>query len=71
MKSNERLRLFSQRVPKYRKDPVLFAKEVLKFTPESYQRDLLMDLAGNPKVSIKSGHGVGKTASEAVAALWF
>lgn len=71
MKSNERLQLFSQRVPKYRKDPVLFAKEVLKFTPESYQRDLLMDLAGNPKVSIKSGHGVGKTASEAVAALWF
>jgi len=30
-----------------------------------------MDLAGNPKVAIKSGQGVGKTSVEAVALLWF
>ena len=30
-----------------------------------------MDLAGNPKVAIKSGQGVGKTGMEAVALLWF
>lgn len=30
-----------------------------------------MDLAENPKVTIKSGQGVGKTGLEAVALLWF
>jgi len=71
MKNNERLSLFKKKIPQYRKNPILFAKEVLQFEPETYQEALLMDLANFPKVSIKSGHGIGKTASEAVAALWF
>lgn len=71
MKNDSRKNLFRKRLPKYRKDPILFAKEVLKFTPEPYQKEMLMDLADFPKVSVKSGQGIGKTASEAVAALWF
>lgn len=71
MKNNNRLALFQRKVPLYRKNPVLFAQEVLLFTPEYYQESLLMDLATSPKVSVKSGHGIGKTASEAVATLWF
>lgn len=70
-KRNERLRFFKQRIPLYKKDPVLFAREVLKFEPEPYQEDLLLDLAEYPKVSIKSGQGIGKTAAESVALLWF
>ena len=62
---------FRQRIPYYRKDPALFAVEVLKFEPDGWQREALMDLAGNPKVSIKSGQGVGKTGLEAAALLWF
>lgn len=62
---------FRKRIPLYRNDPVLFANEVLLFKPDDWQKDALMDLAKNPKVSIKSGQGVGKTGIEAVAFLWF
>ena len=66
-----RRRFFSERIPKYQKDPVLFAKEVLQFEPDDWQKEALLDLAENPKVAIKSGQGVGKTGIEAVALLWF
>lgn len=66
-----RRRFFQKKIPEYRKNPVLFAQEVLKFDPDEWQRDALMDLAANPKVAIKSGQGVGKTGMEAVALLWF
>ena len=46
---------------------MLFAREVLLFEPDEWQRKALMDLAENPKVAIKSGQGVGKTGMEAVA----
>lgn len=66
-----RKRFFQERIPLYQKDPVLFAREVLLFEPDEWQRAALMDLAENPKVAIKSGQGVGKTGMEAVALLWF
>ena len=55
----------------YTENPVFYAKEVLQFEPDEWQKDALMDLAGNSKVAIKSGQGVGKTSVEAVALLWF
>lgn len=67
----KRRKFFRERTPLYRKDPVLFAREVLKFEPDTWQRAALMDLAKNPKVSIKSGQGVGKTSVESVALIWF
>lgn len=66
-----RREFFKNRIPRYRKDPVLFAREVLRFEPDDWQKDALMDLAENPRVAIKSGQGVGKTGMEAVALLWF
>ena len=66
-----RKRFFQERIPEYRKNPDLFAREVLLFEPDEWQREALMDLAENPKVAIKSGQGVGKTGMEAVALLWF
>ncbi len=66
-----RKQFFRKRIPVYRKSPVIFAREVLSFEPDEWQRDALMDLAGNPKVAVKSGQGVGKTSMEAVALLWF
>lgn len=66
-----RRRFFQKKIPIYRKNPVLFAKEVLLFEPDEWQKQALMDLAENPKVAIKSGQGVGKTGLEAVALLWF
>lgn len=70
-KNIQRRRFFSERIPKYRKNPVFFANEVLRFEPDEWQQEALMDLAKNPKVAIKSGQGVGKTSIEAVALLWF
>lgn len=70
-KRTARRMFFSQRIPVYRKDPVLYAKEVLSFEPDRWQEEVLADLAGNPRVAVKSGQGVGKTSVEAVALLWF
>ena len=50
-----RRRFFAERIALYRKDPVLFANEVLRFKPDNWQQEALMDLAENPKVAIKSG----------------
>lgn len=66
-----RKQFFRKKVPIYRENPVVFAREVLLFEPDDWQREALMDLAENPKVAIKSGQGVGKTSMEAVALLWF
>ena len=74
MSSHKRLlrrQFFRKRLPVYRKDPVIFSREVLQFSPDKWQKDVLLDLSENPKVSVKSGQGVGKTSVEAVALLWF
>ncbi len=62
---------FQKRIPEYRKIPFLYAEEVLLFEPDGWQGEALMDLAKHPKVAVKSGQGVGKTGTEAVALLWF
>lgn len=61
----------TERIKLYRKNPVLFAKEVVCFVPDEWQSGVLMDVAKVPKVSVRSGQGVGKTSIEAVIALWF
>lgn len=66
-----RRRFFGERIPIYRREPVVFSREVLRFEPDEWQQEALEDLAENPKVAIKSGQGVGKTALEASAFLWF
>lgn len=66
-----RKRFFQKKILVYRKNPVAFAREVLLFEPDEWQKAALADLAESPKVSIKSGQGVGKTGLEAVALLWF
>lgn len=67
----KRRKFFAQRLPLYQKNPVLFAEEVCSFHPDEWQRNVLMDIAGYTKVSVRSGHGVGKTGVEAVVLLWF
>lgn len=66
-----RREVFTRRIPKYRRNPILFAKEVLNFTPDEWQRPVLNDLAEFPRVTVRSGQGVGKTGLEAVSVLWF
>jgi len=57
---------------KARFDPNLFVTELLGETPEDWQATAWEAIAnGHKRVSIRSGHGVGKTFFLARTALWF
>ncbi len=58
-------------IPLWQNDPVLFMREVLSFEPDDWQIEVAYDLRDYPKVSVKSGQGVGKTSMEATLLLWF
>ena len=58
-------------IPIWQEDPVMYMREVLQFEPDDWQAQAALDLAQHPKVSIKSGQGVGKTGLEAACFLWF
>lgn len=51
--------------------PALFAKEVLGAIPEEWQEEASEKLVKRRKLSIRSGHGVGKSTFMAWCILWF
>ena len=55
----------------YYDKPAAFFQDILFMDPDEWQEDVLDDLARYPKVSVRSGQGVGKTALEAGAIIWF
>lgn len=55
----------------YWADPVAFAKDMLGFDPDDWQRAAITDSAEHPRVSIRSGQGGGKTGLEASLVIWF
>ena len=62
----------------FRDDPVGYCREVLgvesatrRGTGERYQFSVLGDLVEHPRVLVRSGHGVGKSAIDAWAVLWW
>lgn len=68
----------ADRFGRYRDDPVAFVREVLgaesatrRSTGEAYQFQLLADLQQHPRVALQKGHGVGGTATDAWATLWW
>lgn len=71
MKSMDRKEFFKEKIPIYRREPWTFAKEVVRFEPDDWQYDVMKDIVEHTHVSVRSGQGVGKTALEAVLALWF
>jgi hypothetical protein len=63
---------FIEFIKLYRNDPVKFVKEVLGVEPDEWQQDFLNAVAtGERKISIRSGHGVGKSTTASWAMLWF
>lgn len=60
---------FTQR---YAKSPTLFVREVLGVEPLDYQAEFLEAIAsGERKISIRSGHGTGKSTAASWAMLWY
>ena len=63
---------FIEFIKLYRNDPNKFVKEVLGVEPDEWQQDFLQAVAsGERKISIRSGHGVGKSTTASWAMLWF
>ena len=57
---------------RYQSDPIAFVEHVLKATPQPWQAELLTAIqSGERKMSIRSGHGVGKSTAAAWAMLWY
>jgi len=56
----------------YYDDPARFVREMLGAEPFDYQEEFLQALAKNErKMSVKSGHGTGKSTTASWAMLWF
>ena len=63
---------FDDFVREYRDDPVKFVVEVLGAKPLPYQAEFLQAIAdGERKMSVRSGHGTGKSTSASWAMLWY
>ena len=60
-----------QTLLKLRKDPVLFVESVLGVTPQKWQREALKSVVEHDRISVKSGHGVGKSAYLSWLTLWW
>jgi len=52
-------------------DPVLFVESIIGAKPYQWQKDALRAIGKNDRVSIASGHGVGKTAFQSWLVLWW
>lgn len=63
--------LILERFQRWRTDAVSFVLDVWPFVElEPFQREALTALSTHGRVSIRSGHGVGKSALDAWAVLW-
>lgn len=62
---------YQQFIERYYDDPVLFVREVLGKEPLSWQTEFLNKLAsGSRRLTIRAGHGVGKSTACGWALLW-
>lgn len=55
----------------YASDPVGFVRDVLGAEPDAWQAAVMMDVArGERRISVRAGHGVGKSTFVAWLAIW-
>lgn len=55
----------------YAKHPVHFVEDLIGVKPDPEQAKILQSVADNPMTSVRSGHGIGKSAVEAWTVIWF
>ena len=54
-----------------RNDPVLFVRTCLQAEPQKWQKRALQNIVKNNRLSVRSGHAVGKTTFLSWTILWF
>ncbi|MBS6956531.1 MAG: terminase [Enterocloster asparagiformis] len=55
----------------YADEPTYFVEDIIRAKPDQKQRDILRSLRDYPMTSVRSGHGIGKSAVEAWSVIWF
>jgi phage terminase large subunit len=55
----------------YIDNPVEFTKDIIRVTPDDIQGDILNSVANNQLTSVRSGHGIGKSALQSWIIIWF
>lgn len=55
----------------YSTHPVEFVEDIIRAKPDARQKDMLQSVADYPLTSVRSGHGVGKSAVESWLIIWF
>src|SRR5262245_14091797 len=63
---------FAVLLQRYARNPLAFVREIFGVEPDLWQREVLIQLGnGRTRISIRSGHGVGKTALLAWCMAWY
>lgn len=55
----------------YADHPVEFVEDIIRASPDRRQKEMLQSVADHPLTSVRSGHGVGKSAVESWLIIWF
>lgn len=55
----------------YAGHPCEYVNDVIGVEPDGHQAEILTSLAANKMTTVRSGHGIGKSAVEAWAIIWF
>jgi phage terminase large subunit len=55
----------------WKRSPLQFVTECVKATPSTQQIELLQSVAKEKRITVRSGHGIGKDTSASWIALWF
>lgn len=70
--AEQQINPFDQFLIDYRNNPVRFVKEVLGVQPDDWQAEMMTAVAkGHRRISVRSGHGVGKSTAVSWLALWY
>ena len=65
------MNIHAQALEFYMDNPVEFVEDIIGAFPDASQSAILRSVAQNPMTSVRSGHGVGKSAVESWLVIWF
>ena len=72
LKNHELVKLFARALDRYANNAPLFVREVIGVEPDVWQIEFLQAISdGERKISVRSGHGVGKSTAASWAMIWF